>query len=182
MWGGSRSFPIPIRRVIHLQGSGGEELLLERARMLVPAAHVLAVSSYTQTAKDFPLVYEIKPQDWDFFLTVSAVFIAASSLGRKSDPETEGRVMNVVTEAFVRWNSGAIQAFEDCKDLYDRTYDRFASLPDSASDRRFISADSLGVWISWNLLGHSPQTEAERQLARHAGVMVTHGFASWWGE
>ena len=75
----------------------------------------------------------------------------------------------------------AIDAFEDCKQFYERNFDAMVDTDAYAADhRRFLTADVIGLWIAWNLFGRRPNTDAGYALARSIGVLVNASFADWW--
>jgi hypothetical protein len=152
--------------------------LQDRASTLVAAANASAVAMYEPLSERFALLRDIDPDNWDFFATVAGVFIAATRLNNLGIADTrEERLMEVVARIFAEWNSDAIRAFEDCRDLFDREFDRLSSV---AYDPQFLALDALGIWITWNLLGHQPRTNDEVAFVRAAGTMVTHTFYDWW--
>ncbi|MFQ5705725.1 MAG: hypothetical protein ACE5HT_17135 [Gemmatimonadales bacterium] len=128
-----------------------EDYLDCQAKTLVSAAQVYSVGSYTQFAEQYPIIYNVSTDDWDFFLTVGGVFIAASALNQMhlSDP-VEERVMESVARELHDWDANGISAFEDCKQLFESTYDTLASLDEYRHDQRFLGADAVGLWIASN--------------------------------
>src|SRR5262245_56553350 len=149
-------------------------LLKDRARQLVGAARALAVGSYMPISKRVPLLGIVDTDDWDFFMTVAAWFIAATKLQNLGVTEqVKGSLTAIVSRDMNDWNDRAIDALEDCQEFYDRTYD-------VTDDGRFASADAIGAWIVWNVLRRQPDAPSEWQLVRAAGVMVTASFDNWW--
>jgi hypothetical protein len=74
----------------------------------------------------------------------------------------------------------AAPAFEDCKAMFERNYKALKAID---HDPKFIAADSLGMWIAWNVLERKPgDTEQERQFVRVVGGAVVHSFFSWWSD
>lgn len=165
-----------------LFGSGATDDHLDRqAKTLVSAARIFATGSYTQFAQELPITFNISIDDWDFFLTVGGVFIAASGLNQMEVSDAvEDRLMESVARDLESWNADSIRAFEDCKQLFEDTYDTLATQDEYRNDERFLGADAVGLWIAWNLLGHRPDTTDELKLHRFVGVAVTHSFLNWW--
>jgi len=150
-------------------------LLKDRTQQLVGAARVLAVGSYMPISNQVPILGTVDTDDWDFFMTVAGVFVAATKLHHLDVTEqVEDALMAVVSRDAHDWNDRAIDALEDCQQFYERTCD---GLKDGG---RFASADAIGAWIAWNLLRRQPDAPAEWQLVRAAGLMVTASFVNWW--
>lgn len=156
--------------------------VLKQAKTVVPAARALSVSSFAQTASDLPLLKAVRVDDWDFFVTVASVFIAASTINRLGDPEVEDSALDVITTELNAWNRDALRAFEDCKEMFERTFDELALSPPYLGDRQFLACDSVGLWIAWNLLGQKPSSEDEYKLVRTVGILTTASFANWWAQ
>ena len=53
---------------------------IENAKKLPSAAKILAVNSYVQFLDKFPIIEKIKPEHWDFILTIAGIFVAVSQL------------------------------------------------------------------------------------------------------
>lgn len=161
--------------------ASADERLRHQAELLVSSAHSLAVAGYAQAAAEVPIINRIRANDWDFCLTVAGVFIAASALTQSGVSQTAAeQLMEIVARHLDQWNAGAVDGFDDCKALFERTYDRLAASPAYKDDHRFLASDAVGYWIAWNLLGHAPSQNDELELMRLAGVSVTHAFADWW--
>ncbi len=90
----------------------------------------------------------------------------------------EEKLMKTVAEFLVDWKSDSIQAFEDCKGLYETEYDLLAA----GHEPQYQSCDAVGKWIVWNVLGRAPESHDECMLVRTVGAMVTHTFFDWWKE
>jgi hypothetical protein len=158
-----------VSRVDHLQ---------KQAVKLVSSGKLLAVSLYQPLSERFPVASEIDPDDWDFFATIGGVFIAATRLRSIGLAEgREARLMEIVGRDLEEWDRNAATAFQDCKTMFEREFDRLTSV---GHETRFVASDALGIWIVWNTLGRQPQTEQEVALVRGAGAVVTHSFFDWW--
>lgn len=148
--------------------------LIKKAEMLVDAAKIQAMGSYTPILDRIPLVGKIDPSNWDFVLTVAGVFVAATRLNNlHPDTAKEDQAMEVVAAKLSSWHPNAICAFEDCKTLFEREYDRLQA---AGHERRFVASDALGIWIFWNLFEHAPESDEECQAVRIIGGMVTAAF------
>lgn len=157
---------------------GTKDPLIERARSLVQAAHMNAIGMFTPLVDRFPILKRVDTEQWDFVLTVAGVFMAASRLNKINLGDTrEETLMETVADTLGQWKPDGIRAFEDCKGLFEQEFDRLTA---AGHEPRFLTADAVGIWIIWNVLGHSPQTDEECQLVRATGVLVTHAFFDWW--
>jgi hypothetical protein len=154
------------------------DALEPQATSLVNAAQIQATASYTSVLQRFPIVGTIRVEEWDFFVTVAGVFIAATRLNNLGlSEERENSLMDKIAANLDGWNSNGARAFEDCKALFERQYDRLVEL---GHDQRFVTADALGLWIVWNLLRRRPATDEEIGLVRGVGALTTHAFFNWW--
>jgi hypothetical protein len=128
-----------------------------------------------------PLLKTVKPESWDFFVTVAGVFIAASRLQNSQlSANRKQELMDAVARGLADWSpENGIRGFEDCKAAFERNFD---SLTRSQHEPRFIASDALGMWVVWNLLGRAPAAEEERKLARAVGTAVVHNFFTWWND
>jgi hypothetical protein len=157
------------------------ERLLDSADRLVQAATMLGISSYSQFAKELPVIYKIDSEHWDWVFTIAGVFIAASRLNDVGvEASRQEQVLEVVAKKLSAWKPDGMAGFEDCKAFFERTYDGLAELDEYKRDPRFLAADSIGAWMAWNLLKRPASTGEERKLVRLVGTTVTHTFFAWW--
>lgn len=155
-----------------------QDPLENQAKVAVSAARVLATGAYMPTLQQHALLEQVESETWDFFITVAAVFIAATRLNSvQVSDEHKDRLLEIMAHDLENWDSNGIPAFGDCKSLFEREFDRLTAV---GHDARFVAADALGIWIVWNLLGRQPQTRHEISLVRSAGVIVTSAFFDWW--
>lgn len=163
--------------------SSNTDILKQRAEILVSASEIFAISSFTSVLEDFPILSGVDPKKWDFVVSIAGVFIAATRLRNlKIDDDREDLLMDIVAKKLNEWDSYGIMAFEDCKSLFGKEYDRLSVLSEYKEDNSFLSSDALGVWIVLNIFDKSPQSEEEIRLVRVIGIMVTHAFFEWWKE
>lgn len=152
--------------------------LEKQAKALVPSAQLNAVALYQALVNHLPILKSVDLDEWDFFVTVAGVFVAATRLSNSKIGESrEDALMDIVARAVDEWDGNGATAFFDCKDLFEREYDRLSA---AGHDVEFIAADALGIWIAWNVLGHQPRTEDEVALVRASGAAITHAFFDWW--
>lgn len=155
--------------------------LIEKADSLVGTAGTLAVTSFTKTGKRFPSVATVDPKRWDFALTVAGVFVAVSQLNHETlSAKTTEAILDRVYTKLGAWDPRGPDAHEDCRAFVDRTYDGLKTLPEYCSSPQFLFSDSLGSWVVWNLLDHTPTSSEEGRLARTLGGLLVHSFINWW--
>jgi hypothetical protein len=159
--------------------SSPPDTLRERAERLVPSANIHAASLFVPMLDQFPLLRDVKPDQWDFIVTIASVFIAATRPRNvKKEDTSEEKLMEIVALGLADWDQkNGVRGFEDCKAMYERTFDR---LTNAHADPRFIASDALGWWIVWNLLGREPKGEEEVRLVRTIGEATVQAFFSWW--
>jgi len=155
--------------------------LIENGKKLPSAAQILAVTSYRDFLGNYPTIAKIKPEHWDFVLTIGGIFVAVSQLNHENIPAQEkDALLDTVTNAATEIYPDSIDACEDCRKFIDRTYDGLAEGKEYKNNPQFLFADSLGAWVVWNLLGHAPSNDDERKLIRILGGLLIHSFISWW--
>ncbi|MBI4667891.1 MAG: hypothetical protein HY747_01700 [Elusimicrobia bacterium] len=139
---------------------------------------MLAVTLYTQVLDRFPEVRSVKPGHWDFIVTIGGIFVGVSQLNHEELPEAKkDMLLESVTRELIGYYPDGHGACEDCRQFVDRTYNGLAKV---RTDPTFLFSDSLGAWVAWNLFGHAPENEKERQLARAIGGLLVDGFVKWW--
>ena len=159
------------------------EPLMEQADALVPAAHKAATTALPPLEAKFPFLNRLisTPEDrrwWDILVTIAGVYIASTRLRNLEIGEArEAKLMARVSEKLAEVNPNAYAAFEDCKEFFSRTFD---DLTAAKHEERFIAADSIGLWITSNLLDRGPESQDELMFVRAIGVAIVHGFFRWW--
>lgn len=155
--------------------------LIENGKKLSSAAQILAVTSYMDFLGNYPIVAKIKPEHWDFVLTIGGIFVAVSQLNHENIPEQEkDAILDTVTNAATQIYPDSIDACEDCRKFIDRTYDGLAEGIEYKNNPQLLFVDCLGVWVVWNLLGHDPSNDDEGKLIRILGGLLVQSFISWW--
>lgn len=151
------------------------------ARGLVGASHVFAISSYTTYLDKYPILAQVNPEHYDVILTIGSVFVAISRLNHEGISEDEkDKALETITNSFKEIYPSAVDAFEDCRNFVDRTYDGLSLKTEYMKNPEYLFSDSLGGWVVWNLFEHAPENEEERELVRVLGVMLVSSFISWW--
>lgn len=152
-----------------------------KAKILLTAARIFAVSSFTTVLDRFPDLEKIDIRRWDFIMTIGGLFVAVSQLNHEPIPEPEkNRILYKIAKEAVAWHPQATEAFKDCQKFVDRTYDGLVTHQPYKDQPEFLFSDSLGCWIVWNLLEEAPQTSKDSVLARVLGGMLVSSFISWW--
>jgi len=155
--------------------------IIDRGKQLPYAANILAVSSLKEFIDKYPIIGQIKPEHWDFVLTIAGIFVGVSQLNNENIPNrTKDLILDKVTNAAIEIYDDSIDACDDCRNFVDRTYDGLAKEADYQNNKQFLFADSLGAWVVWNLFGHASSNEDERKLVRTIGAFLVHSFISWW--
>ena len=138
-------------------------------------------ASYKIFLEQFPIIGKINPEHWDFVNTIAGIFAGVTLLNRKNIPEKDKEaILDTVTKAAIEIYPDSIDACEDCRIFFDRTYDSLVKEKQYKDNPQFLSADSLGLWVAWNLFGHAPSCEDERKLIRILGDFLFQSFISWW--
>jgi hypothetical protein len=156
-----------------------DDPLRGQAERLVSSAIINATSMFVPMLDQHPLLKTVKPEDWDFFLTIAGVFIAVSRLEKlQVSNNRKQELRNVVARALTdRSPENGFRGFEDCKAMFERNFDALTRIQ---HEPRFIASDAVGVWIVWNLLGRPSESEEARKLVRAVGVGIVQSFFSWW--
>ena len=155
--------------------------LIENSKKLPSSAKILAVSSYTQFLDKYSVIEKIKPEHWNFILTIAGTFVAVSQLNHENIPEKDKNIiLDTVTNAAIEIYPDFIETCEDCRNFVNRTYDRLAKEKEYKNNKKFLFSDSLGSWVVWNLFGHAPLNKNEESLIRSLGIFFVHSFISWW--
>lgn len=158
-----------------------EKSLAQAAERLLPAAQILATSSYTTVASAEELVYSIPTERWDVVLSVAGVSFALYSLdmGCMGD-EAKKRSREIVLECLDQTDPPMLDALHDCRSFVKRAFAAVSDAQDSGLESVQHIADSFGSWIVWNLVEHAPESESERRLVRQLGILVDVSFRGWW--
>ena len=153
--------------------------LVENGKKLPSSAKILAVSSYTQFLDKYAVIRKVEPKHWDFIFSVAGVFVAVSQLKHTSITDSNrNALLDEITNAATEVYPNFVEACEDCRAFVDRTYDGIKK--SYKGDEQFLFSDLLGGWVVWNLFGHAPSDEDERNLVRPLGAFIVHSFFSWW--
>ena len=157
---------------------GRDDPQIKWAQSLVEVARISAITSLPALAERFPLLDKADREGWDFFATIAGVFIATSRLEKIAMTEEQKRArLDAIESRLTNYKSDAIRAFEDCKVLFEREFDRRSAL---GQDARFISADALGLWIFLNVFQRQPTNLEDANVARFSGTMVIDAVFDFW--
>ncbi|MDP3092119.1 MAG: hypothetical protein Q8N04_15705 [Nitrospira sp.] len=157
--------------------------LLERAENLINAANILGIGSYTDLSAKLPIVNNIDTEQWDWVFTIAGVFVAVNRLNSNAnriEASTKEEIHDVVTQKLAAWKPDGLGGLQDCQAFFKKTYEQLSTLDSYKSDPSLLISDSLGMWMTWNLIKHAPESEDERKLARMTGAFAFHAFVNWW--
>jgi hypothetical protein len=105
-------------------------------------------------AERFAALFDVDGEQWDFAVTVAGVFLATSRLGQIGLTDRHQQaLLDAIEEGLIDWDQSGPRAFDDCKTLFDREYDRLVA---KKHDPRFLTSDALGLWVFWNLFKRAP--------------------------
>ncbi len=153
----------------------------KQAKRLVGTAKMFAVTSYKPFADQYSIIKTVSLDQWDFILTIAGVFVAVSQLNHENLPEEKkNNILDLVTEQVVEWDADGLNACEDCRQFVGRTYDALTNESEYKRNPEYLFCDSLGSWVVWNIFGHAPSSNEQRQLIRVLGAMLIHPFIDWW--
>jgi hypothetical protein len=123
----------------------------------------------------FPVPAGTHLRQWDLLVTTASVFVALTRLNHEPLPAScVNSICDIVTRNLRAWRQDALPAFDNCKSFYDRTMDA------GQLSGPFQSADAVGAWVIFGLLGRPPITAAEAALPRAIGALVVEQTRGWW--
>ena len=159
-----------------------DHLLKRPAQRLVAGAHIVAVGSYVQFCERFPVVTNVEPEEWDWVLTVGAVFVGAVRLAGLTIEQSakEDLMKLIIADLSIRYADGLVR-YNDCKAFVERGLTSQQSLDEEITEENeFLFADVIGMWMTWNLLQRFPVEEDELAIIRPLGMIPTVSFSDWW--
>lgn len=157
---------------------GRQDPRLKRAQDLARISRLSAIPMKMALADEFPALFGVASEEWDFFVTVAGVFLATSRLGQTGLTEKQQQpLLDAIENGLMEWDRSGARAFEDCKTLFEREYDRLAAKKHAP---RFLASDALGLWVFWNLFKRPPQDDGEAKLLRGIGVSVVGTMINYW--
>jgi hypothetical protein len=148
--------------------------LFEQASRLVTVAHTQAAASNFALLSEFPILESVPLESWDFFVTVAGVFVATTRLASFPE-EREAQLTTQVVANLNEWSPRGLAGLRDCEAFFERTCEGLSKV----KDPNFIAADSLGMWIVWNVLERRPAFE-DMGLVRAIGGLTIARFCDWW--
>jgi hypothetical protein len=88
-----------------------EDPLVELAETLVQAANANAITAFIPTLDRFPALKRVDTQQWDFFITIAGVFIAATRLvNLRCEKSREEALLQKVTENYVAMSGNGLMS------------------------------------------------------------------------
>lgn len=158
--------------------------LAGRADALVGAARLIASDAYMDALEEFSFMRDVRDTEggikhWYFILTIAGIFVAITRLRNLNlEKDREQKLTATVAEQLSEWSpTNGMRGFEHCKSFFEKTYDALAA---EGSEPQFVSSDSIGMWIAWDVLDRPPASEEERRFVRTVGLLVTRSFFDWW--
>ena len=141
---------------------------VERARMLLGAANINAITLSTSLAKRYPQWASVDEADWDFFVTVAGVGTAFAMIADCVPSGEQQRVSEIVAQELREWQKQGYAGLEDFLAFAKKNTDAGVELP-----------LAIGSWIVWNLKKEPPNRE-ELEVAGAIGLSLIQTFARWW--
>jgi hypothetical protein len=145
-----------------------KEPLHDQAVRLVPAASILAVSSFAPLLDRHPILRETEVEDWDFFATTATVCVALNNLKAAVPTERFINIYAVFLPHLRKWHDRGEDAVLDCQEFVTRTVT--TEVP---------AQDALGVWVLWNSLRRQPN-QSEAAVGREIGRLLSTPLHDWW--
>lgn len=158
------------------------DLLTDAAQNLCNVARLVAVESFSGVSHQGSLFENVKPDEWDFFVTIGGVFIASAHMHFLDIPDDEkNRLSNIIFQNLAEWNQSSTMAYADCKEFYEDYYERLSKLEEvNKKGAIYIASNALGLWVVWNLLDHRPTKADELKLANDIGSYIISSFSDYW--
>lgn len=157
--------------------------LRSKAGKLVQYAHLNAIGSALPFLDEFPAARKVDPADWNFFVTIAAVFIGASRLtALKLSTTAEEELMEIVVQCLTQWDNRALAAYDDCKGCFEYVFDQYEGRGVyKGSGAKNLASDALGSWLMWNLFKQAPN-DNELALQWALGAMTINAVFNWWSD
>lgn len=145
--------------------------LAKQAKDLAKVANIISISSFTTLAAEYPFLEQCDLDDWDFFMTAGAIFIALNNL--QIQVSGDQFIALYPSAELQEWHAKGEDAISDCQ--------KFVHKLTEDSPGTVDPTDALGMWVLWNLLRREPTFE-EAQAARGVGTILVSGVEGWWEE
>ncbi len=156
---------------------GRDDPLRAQAKRLVPAASIAAISSFMPLLDRYPLLRNANVKDWDFFATAAATCVGIVRLIHTVHPDRFKSLYAAILPELHRWSPQGEDAVLDCQKFIKLGAD--ANRSDGA-DKQFLTTDSLGMWVLWNLIQRQPSSDGGAQVAHAIGRCLVAHFHDWW--
>jgi hypothetical protein len=152
--------------------------LRDSAERLLPAARIVATTSFVPALDKHPLLKSLSTKDWDFFLTVANAFVALTVLASRVPDHELTRTYVWVAAQLHAWDAQADEALMDLGKFAKTAINMHDS---SASPLPALIAAS-GAWVATNLLTRAPRTVDELAIAETLAEIAASGFVTWWDD
>ena len=157
-----------------------DDPLIKAADALVASANIRADAMLVSLLDDYPTLGKVADtKQWVQISTVAGVFMAAMRLPNLHlEAARENEIMGKLYERFTQWGSASAEpAFEECATFFAKNY---AELEQAGQVPRLVASEAIGLWVVSKALSRAAQTDAEKQLARAIGAMITDSFFDYW--
>jgi hypothetical protein len=152
--------------------------LTEQIKQLVPAANILAISSFEPFLERHPQLTKVSIQDWDFFVTVAVIGSALMKLAHIVPSESQYNQLTAVLSKEVQtWNSNAEYVMGNLMNHIHKTFAKGQQLDDEKTTR--LLAALIGAWCMINC-GLSVPRERPDPLSIEIGMYILVSFKGWW--
>lgn len=152
--------------------------LREAAERLLPAARIVATTSFVPALDRHPLLKSLSTKDWDFFLTVANSFVALTVLASRVPDYELTRTYVWVAAQLHAWDAEADDALMDLGKFAKTAI----NTDDSSASRVPALIAASGAWVTTNLFARAPRTADELAIAETLADIAASGFGTWWDD
>ena len=113
----------------------------------------------------------VEPDNWNFILTVAGVFVAATRLKNQhlGNAPVNRNYGTKPTSYLFSGMPTQVEPSETANRFFERNYD---ALTEVGHEPRFVTSNSIGFRIVWNVLGRAPHSEEQRKLVLTAPQLI----------
>jgi hypothetical protein len=155
----------------------------KKAELLLPTIRLTAIYSHSTLCEKIPLLEHVQLKDWEFFYSIASTFIATIGMERaKLDNDLKSKLSKNYGTALLETFSEWAIAFKDCSEFFWKNVE----ILQSSNDSRYIQSpeltisDTIGFWLTINIMGHWPESEEEGKLVTLVGGLICSEFIDWW--
>jgi hypothetical protein len=152
--------------------------LYESIMRLVHSADIISLSSRKVLTKLYPDLSNINLDDWNFFVTVSALCYAFMGLSDSISSETRyNKLTQILSKEIQKWNQDAEYAMSDLMQFLNKCWGNAKHLNDEEATK--LLASCLGAWCMVNFK-LPVSKERPDPLALKLGMTIIISFKDWW--